>query len=124
MLHTYKTTPGDLAGYGGPKGIMGVGVILLVSLTSAMEGILRMQQMVVLRSSFWKILVRIQPRDIHIHDLPSLGRVRSWRRAAVRAAHLCRAIVAEPACGDVVAQQTHHLLARVGQSPMRQRCRP
>ena len=48
MLHTYKTTPGDLAGYGGPKGIMGVGVILLVSLTSAMEGILRMQQMVVL----------------------------------------------------------------------------
>ena len=61
MLHTYKTTPGDLAGYGGPKGIMGVGVILLVSLTSAMEGILRMQQMVVLRSSFWKILVRIQP---------------------------------------------------------------
>ena len=61
MLHTYKTTPGDLAGYGGPKGIMGVGVILLVSLTSAMEGILRMQQMVVLRSSFWKILARIQP---------------------------------------------------------------
>ena len=62
MLHTYKTTPGDLAGYGGPEGIMGVGVILLVSLTSAMEGILRMQQMVVLRSSFWKILVRIQPQ--------------------------------------------------------------
>ena len=61
MLHTYKTTPGDLAGYGGPKGIMGVGVILLVSLTSAMEGILRMQQMVVLRSSFWKILARNQP---------------------------------------------------------------
>ena len=61
MLHTYKTTPGDLAGYGGPKGIMGVGVILLVSLTSAMEGILRMQQMVVLRSYFSRILARIRP---------------------------------------------------------------
>ena len=64
MLHTYKTTPGDLAGYGGPKGIMGVGVILLVSLTSAMEGILRMQQMVVLRSYFSRILARIRPRSL------------------------------------------------------------
>ena len=57
MLHTYKTNPGGVAGYRGPKGIVGVGVILLVSLTSAMEGILRMQQMVVLRSAFMQILV-------------------------------------------------------------------
>ena len=46
---------------GGPKGIMGVGIILLVSLTSAMGGILRTQQMVVLRSAFTQILARIQP---------------------------------------------------------------
>ena len=54
---TYKTNPGDLAGYSGPKGIMGVGIILLVSLASAMGGILRTQQMVVLRSAFTQILV-------------------------------------------------------------------
>ena len=41
MLHTYKTNPGDVAGYRGPKGIVGVGIILLVSLTSAMGVILR-----------------------------------------------------------------------------------
>ena len=38
---TYKTNPGDVAGYRGPKGIVGVGIILLVSLTSAIGVILR-----------------------------------------------------------------------------------
>ena len=43
MPHTYKTNPGDLAGYGGPKGIVGVGIINpLIALTSTMVGILRM----------------------------------------------------------------------------------
>ena len=42
MPHTYKTNPGDLAGYGGPKGIVGVGINPLIALTSTMVGILRM----------------------------------------------------------------------------------